>query len=279
MSDGLQTPSFPGWPAENPRDRRPTRRSRVLEWLVSGVIVAVLIAPLLPSVQQSGGGSYSRARCRNHLKFIALALHKYHDAHGHFPPAYIADADGRPLHSWRVLILPYLDLEEPGVEERPSGQELYDRYRFDEPWDGANNRLLHDEIVPIFKCPSEGLASKSHDRRMTSYVAVVGDETAWPGERTTKIADFEDGLPNTLLLVEIADSGIHWMEPRDLRLDVMPMRINPAAGQGISSRHKGGAEVLRADGTVRYLAAEGTSADTLRGLFTIRGGEPVPNDF
>jgi hypothetical protein len=71
-------------------------------------------------------------QCRNNLKAIGLALYNYADAHGGtLPPAYVADAHGRPLYSWRVLILPY-------IEQRP----LYDRFHLDEPWDSPNNRTL-----------------------------------------------------------------------------------------------------------------------------------------
>ena len=42
------------------------------------------------------------------MKQIGVALHNYHDAHGCFPPAYIADANGRPMHSWRILLLAFL---------------------------------------------------------------------------------------------------------------------------------------------------------------------------
>jgi hypothetical protein len=73
----------------------------------------------------------------NNLKQIGLALRNYHDAYGRFPPAYVADGHGPPMHSRRVLILPWLEK-----------REIYDRYRFDEPWDGPNNRKPHDLVVP-----------------------------------------------------------------------------------------------------------------------------------
>ena len=67
----------------------------------------------------------------NNLKQIAMALQCYHQANGCFPPAYIADKTGKPMHSWRVLILPYLDRD-----------DLYKAYNFTEPWDGPNNKKL-----------------------------------------------------------------------------------------------------------------------------------------
>ncbi len=77
----------------------------------------------------------------HNIRDLSMALHYYHAQHGSFPPAYIADENGNPMHSWRVLILPY-------IEER----DLYDQYDFDEPWDGPNNSLLHDKVVDLFNC-------------------------------------------------------------------------------------------------------------------------------
>ncbi len=102
------------------------------------------------------------------------------------------------MHSWRVLLLPYLDQ-----------QALYDQYRFDEPWDGRHNRKLADNIGHVYNCSGEQSPAGQKRRTMTSYVAVVGPETMWPGSQSTKLSDIGDGTSNTLMVVEIANSGIH----------------------------------------------------------------------
>src|SRR5688572_33251458 len=51
-----------------------------------------------------------------------------------FPPAYVADSNGTPMHSWRVLILPYIE-----------ANHIYDRYDQTQPWDSATNRQLRSE--------------------------------------------------------------------------------------------------------------------------------------
>src|SRR5262249_36007642 len=152
-----------------------------------------------------------RMECCNHLKQIGLALQNYHDTFGSLPPAYLADAQGKPIHSWRVLILPFLE-----------NTALYDRYSFDEPWDGPNNSKLHNELVHAYSCPSR---PGRQPRGETSYVVVVGLETAWPGEKTVKMSDFKDGTSNIILVAEMANSGIHWMDPRDLDFGQMPMAV------------------------------------------------------
>ncbi|HZL91001.1 MAG TPA: DUF1559 domain-containing protein, partial [Pirellulaceae bacterium] len=200
--------------------------------------------------------------CRHNLANIGIAMHHYHDDYDSLPPAYIADASGKPMHSWRVLLLPYL-----------AQDALYRKYRFDEPWDGPNNRTLHSAIVDVYCCPEEhARSSRATD---TSYVVVVGPRTAFPGSRCVSLADISDGTTNTLLVVEIKSSGIHWMEPRDLHVTQMSPRINPSRGQGISSHHDRATRALAADGAVRYVRDDLSPSD-LTGLLTIDGNEPEP---
>ena len=243
----------------------------ILEWVVVAAIIVVLAALLLPRVESSSSpDSRRRERCRNNLKSIGLALHLYHEKYGTAPPAYLIDKDGRPVHSWRVLILPFLDRD-----------DLYQEYRFDEPWDGPHNQQLADKVGDLFHCPSDQTESEARKTVVpleTSYVAVIGPETYWRGAEGVCPCDVYDGMATTLQLVEVANSGIHWMEPRDLHVGQMAPTINPKAGQGISSRHKGGAIGLLADGSVRFLS-EKLTAETIRGLLTIKGGETIPEDF
>lgn len=206
-----------------------------------------------------------QSSCKGHLAQIQLALHNYHDVYGCFPPAFIADADGKPMHSWRVLILPYLD-----------GSTVYRQYRFDEPWNGPHNRLLADQYVGnIFYCPGAPHCDHSH---FTDYVAVVGPETAFPGSRTTNLKDFQDGTENTILVVETANSEIHWMEPRDLRMEDMSFEVNDQARPSISSRHPQGPAVVFADQVRAYRLSSSVRAETVKALATIAGQEPVSMD-
>jgi prepilin-type processing-associated H-X9-DG protein len=164
------------------------------------------------------------------------------------------------MHSWRVLILPFLEQ-----------QALYDAYRFDEPWDGPNNRRFAEIALREFNCEADHEEAST----MTSYLAVVGPGTAWPGSQPVRFRDMRDGTDKTILVVEVANSGIHWMEPRDLHVVQMTPRINAPAGQGIRSRHPGGGvNVLFADAHIQYLSQDVTEED-LRAMLTIAGGEKV----
>ncbi len=226
------------------------------------MIVAVLIALLMPAAQFAHGGR-AREHCKYNLKAIGLALHGYHDKYGCFPPAYLTDAEGRPSHSWRVLLLPFLDQE-----------KLYKEYRFDERWDSHHNRLLADRLEGVFNCWLERGSKGSPEARMTSFVAVVGPDTVWPGRQPVKISDITDGIHTTLMVVEVAKSEIQWMEPRDLSFADIDFTLNNRSRFGISSGHAKGVNALYADGHVGFLP-ESLPAKTIRALLTRAGGELV----
>ncbi|MEX0610954.1 MAG: DUF1559 domain-containing protein [Pirellulales bacterium] len=200
-----------------------------------------------------------RSRCANRLRHIGFALQEYHDAYGSFPPAYLADAGGKPMHSWRVLILPYLE-----------NRRLYAQYNFNEPWDGPNNRLLANQISDVFRCPSDNPAKPDE----TSYVAVVGPRTIWPGAESTVFGDIPDGATKTVLVVEVENSGIHWMEPRDLDISALKPAARPGRKNPIASGHPGGPQAVMADASLRTLS-KSMRRDTLEAFFTRDGGEPI----
>lgn len=234
--------------------------SRITKWAILAGALLFLLSLILPA--GSGPGAARRTQCLNNLRNIALAMTNYASGRqGQLPYSVIPDSEGRPMHSWRVALLPYLD-----------HQDLYLQYRFDEPWDGPNNRRLHDLVVKYFHCPDD----RDSPETDTSYCLVLGEGTAFPpegGMTFDRIRD-GDGLQQTLLVVEVANSGIHWMEPRDLHIREMSPTINPSRGQGISSRHPGIARAAFASGSVRPLSAT-IPATTIRALLTVEGGEVI----
>lgn len=186
-------------------------RLRTILWTIA--FFAIAISLFLPAVRTASGAA-RRVQCVNNLKQIALALANYADEYGTLPPAYVAAADGTPMHSWRVLILPFMG--------DPVCAEIYEKYRFDEPWDGPNNRKLADRIPYAYRCTGVD------DRRwfdtspnvpagITQYVALTGEMAAFPGRRSLKIEDFADGTSNTIAIVELdKTTGVPWMAPRDI---------------------------------------------------------------
>ena len=225
------------------------------------LVVIGLAGAFFWPLQTSSRNASPRTICKYNLHQIGLALHNYHDVYGCFPPAYIADERGRPMHSWRVLILPYID-------QAP----LYNLYRFDEPWDGPSNSQLASHTIAIYQCPTD-VKERDTPQHWTSYVAVIGPHTCWPSAEPVQIGQITDGTSQTLLVVEVHNSGIHWMEPRDLHVTQMAPEIN-AAGMGFSSKHEGGANGLLADGAVRFVS-EKLPVETVRRLIERDDGEPV----
>ncbi len=241
---------------------QPSRWQVSIRSLMGLVLASACLLAAWPVLlrQYTQRGVVCRVYCASHIRQIGLALLEYHTQNGCFPPAYVADPQGKPLYSWRVLILPYIDQS-----------DLYNAYNLGQPWDGPENLRISDTNIKLFTCPeARDWTPRSFS---TNYVAVTGPGTAFVPGQTTKSADVRDG-PATLLLTETIGSGIHWAEPRDLDVATMSLRINDPTRPSISSHDESGPRVMLMDGTVRAIPPSSKAA-TIRSLITIRGGEKV----
>ena len=205
----------------------------------------VVVGVLLWQLAKYGNEVGRRSQCCANLKMIAIAMLTYSDAHGCFPPAYIPDKEGRPMHSWRVLLMPFMGEE-----------HFFESYRLDEPWNSPHNRALAhgvphgmDPNYPIYHCPSD----RDSDKWDTSYVMVVGPRAISDGPTAMRPEERAYDFSRTVVLIEMSDSGIPWMEPRDLRSDEMSFKINSPDGRGIRSRHPTGAMVMFGHANERFL--------------------------
>lgn len=215
------------------------------------VVPAVLMALLLPAIQAAREAA-RRAQCTNNLKQIALAMHNYEDANGCFPPAATFDKHGKPLLSWHVLILPYLN-----------DAGLYNEFHLDEPWDSPHNKPLADRVPTVFRCPSEPDSVGT-----STYAVIVDPRSMFTGEPSgVKVDSVPDGTSNTLLVAEAADP-VPWSKPEDLTL------TTPESTVGMGSKHPGGFNASMADGSVRFFK-NSMSPRLLKGLATRNGGETV----
>ena len=136
---------------------------------------------------------------------------------------YVADANGNPLYSWRVLLLPFL-------EESPLASKIQARRGV-----GFRAKLPYTKMqVPLFQCPSDPMTVPAR-ANSCSYFAVVGPNAAWAGTTPRKLAEFKDP-GETIMVVEVENSAASWAEPRrDLYVGQMAMELDPAVGQGLSS--------------------------------------------
>jgi prepilin-type processing-associated H-X9-DG protein len=220
----------------------------------------VLVALLLPAVQ-SAREAARRVQCSNNLKQIALAFHNYHDVYKTLPPAYIPDEDGQPMHSWRVLILPFLE-----------HQQIYEQYKFDEPWDSPHNRAVTSVPIPVYSCPSDPAGAAVPTP--TNYMVITGPETVFDGGEGCQFRDITDGTSNTVLVVEVAGAGVNWAQPVDLDASKLTSPLGARNPNSTGSYHPGGINVAMCDGAVRFLS-DSLNAAVFRALITKDGGEAI----
>lgn len=189
------------------------------------------------SVGQLTREANRRLHCGDNLHQISLALLRYACDHGALPPAYTVDAAGRPLQSWRVLLLPYLGQE-----------ELFNKIHLDEPWDSPHNRQFHDVAPTVYQCPSAELATGQ-----TAYSVLVGEHTPFgPGEGRAP-----DKFGMHMVLVVERQKPIGWMQPdSELTEAVASKGINSKEPgfDGVGSRHPSISNVALRDGSARPYA-------------------------
>jgi RNA polymerase sigma factor (sigma-70 family) len=193
-----------------------------------------------------------RAQSSNNLKQIAIAMHNYHDTHNQLPAAAICDKNGKPLLSWRVAILPYL--EQNG---------LYQEFKLDEPWDSAHNKKLLEKMPPIYA----PLGDKIKQPHSTFYQVFTGAGTLFEGDKGLRFADITDGMSNTLLIVEAGDA-VPWTKPQDLPYEANK-KLPPLGGL-----FKEGFHIGLADGSVHWIRRT-FDIDTFRLVITRGDGQVV----
>lgn len=231
----------------------------LVEIFLTIAILAILVALFLPIIDRRGARpAAERTQCRNNLKQIGLALHNYEQAHGALPPAYTVDANGQPLHSWRTLILPFLD-----------EKQLYESIDLSRPWNDPANAAAFAKTVHAFSCPSADLPAQH-----TTYLALVGEDCCIHPTRPRKLNEFQDGIASTLSVVDVPSSeAVHWMSPGD-----SANQFFLSFDEESELPHTGGIHAAFVDGKVQFLSPQ-VATETRRGLSTIAGGEDIAEKF
>jgi prepilin-type processing-associated H-X9-DG protein len=196
----------------------------------------------------------ARAKSENNLKQIALAMHNIASLSNppRFPGAAIRDKDGKPLLSWRVAVLPYLEQ-----------QALYEKFHLDEAWDSPHNKALLKEIpdvyVPVIRSDEPKIS--------TYYQVITGPGALFESKEGPSILDITDGTVNTLMVME-AGSPVPWTKPEDVTYD----KEKPVPKLGRLFR--GGFNAAFADGSVHFLSAA-IREQVMRAVITRNGGEII----
>ena len=253
----------------------PTLRSllrgfTLIELLVVIAIISVLIALLLPAVQQAREAA-RRTQCRNNLKQIGLALHNYESSYGVFPKGGAGVASlGNPLMktrwtlSWGAALLPYLD-------QGP----LYHRINQDEIYLHPDNLTPGQTVLSVFLCPSapktsllrpngdtlnsttlyartdysgnygeRGLRCYPSTNCQNNYADQGGSSSGGRGvmmvglDPPISLAHITDGTSNTLVIGE-APEGLHsiWIGHKNVFDQSAPVSAETETGSHWSSCH------------------------------------------
>jgi hypothetical protein len=220
--------------------------------LVVWVMVGVLVSLGLPATQAARHAARQNVSINN-MKQISIALQNYHDTRKTFPAHAIYSKDGKPLLSWRVAILPF-------IEE----QQLYAQFHLDEPWDSEHNRALIPLLPQVYANPNMKLEAGK-----TAYLGVYGKECVFDGtQKGTSLQNIKDGSSNTIAIVEAdADKAVEWTKPADWEFDAK----NPSNGLG---KNRPNWLAAFCDGSVQTFNNT-IDPSVLKAFFTKAGGEPV----
>ncbi len=257
-------------------------RGLAIGGIVTGIVGTLISLPLLllgalliPAVQKVRDAA-TRMESANNLKQIAIGMHNYNATNNRLPPAVVYDRTGKPLYSWRVLLLPYVGED-----------NLYNQFHLDEPWDSPHNSQLLAHVPKVY-APPKGMATKEPNgtyyqlfngpgspfdsdlKRFPLAPFSVGgrQDATWASSNVASIPrSFTDGTSNTFMVVEAADA-VPWSKPEDLAFD--PNQPLPKLG----GHFAGGFNAAMADGAVRFVQ-KGTDEKAIRASVTGNGGEMI----
>lgn len=204
-------------------------------------------------------GAKAARTSSNNLRQIALALHNCSfKMNNNMPPAAICDKTGKPLLSWRVIILPFIEEE-----------KLYQEFKLDEPWDSDHNKKLLAKMPKVYAIP--GVTKP--DGTETHYRVFVGNGAGFDLIKAARFPqDFPDGTSNTIMCVTAA-KAVPWTKPEELEFD--PEKdMRKLLGTVVN----GHVQVSMFDGSTRGLGKD-ISKETLHAAITRAGGEVLGPDF
>ena len=219
---------------------------------------SVMVVPL--AAQQPSppeGDEIAVVDSANNLKKILLALHNYHDVFGSLPPPALTDKADKPLLSWRVAILPYLEHE-----------HLYREFKLDEPWDSEHNKKLIGRMPKVYATPGTKEEAELGLIGLTRYRVFVGKGAAWEHGKKLKFTEFGDGLSNTWLVV-VAKEAVPWTKPDELLYDP---KKDPSESLGKIATHW---QVGMSDGSI-HTFRKLPDAKIIHGFITRDGREVIP---
>ncbi len=215
-------------------------------------IAGIALVIFLPSMQTTSVVR-NRAISESNLKQITSALYSYHSSHGVFPPAYTVDEKGKPQHSWRSLILPFMDLN-----------PVYIQIDFSKPWDHPANADVRDIGIWNLHCVSANIPETR-----TTYQVVISPQGLFYDDKPRKLSDVTDDHDQTFLVVEVPDDqAVHWMSPYDTNEQTF-LNISEKS----QLQHEDGFQAVMVDGSVRFFNIKEMPAERRKSMITIAGND------
>jgi hypothetical protein len=230
-------------------------------------VASVLVVALVGTAVDRQSEKLLQLETANRLRLLSLALVQYESEHRHLPGPAICAADGTPLLSWRVALLPYLE-----------HAALFARFHLDEPWDSEYNLALLPLMPEVF-APMPGAQA---DPFTTPFRVFVGPGTAFENDRV-RSGGMRDGASNTLAVVEASET-VPWTQPEELAFG--PGAPRPPLGRVRTNRHRWlfphppaeSFTVVMCDGSVRRVSA-GVSDASLHAAITHSGPDALGPDW
>ncbi|HLW67315.1 MAG TPA: DUF1559 domain-containing protein [Gemmataceae bacterium] len=224
--------------------------------MVAEVQTASSISTMLAYAAGKVRASADQIKSQNNIKQMTLAVINYADTYGGpMPSAAICDKNGKPLLSWRVAILPYIEQD-----------NLYKQFHLDEPWDSEHNKTLIARMPDIYKLPGD---KTKYEYPSTHYLALVGNGAAFEEKRGVRFpAEITDGTSNTIWVVE-AEKAVPWTKPEDIAYD--PKQL-PKLAYFFNNRCNAG----NLDGSVRTLRKD-LKAEVVHPMITRAAGDIIPS--
>jgi hypothetical protein len=246
-------------PYESPESVNPSPKQKS-SWFKSylflgftGVVVLILLIGLLLPASRGSREAGRRAQCMNKLHQIGLALLNYESVHHCFPPAFTVDAAGKPLHSWRTLILPFLDQK-----------DIYEHIDLSKPWNDPVNKAACETPLKDYSCPSSDAPAN-----YTQYLAVVAPSGFFQPNQPRKRSEVLDNPDLTLMIVEVdSDHAVPWMSPADASEPVI-LNLRSAA----KLPHPAIINALFVNGAVRPLSVSEITEEELKAMISIAGND------
>lgn len=226
-------------------------------------VIGILVAILLPAVKAARSAA-RRVQSTNNMRQIGIAMHNFHDTFGGLPAYAKTDAEGKPLLSWRVMLLPFIEQN-----------AMFEKFHMDEPWDSEHNKQFINQMPEIYR-----RANSTAPEGYTTYLVPVGKNMVFePNPKPTRegqkftvgtgLHQILDGTSNTAMLVEVNDdAAVIWTKPSDLEVDLMNV------WKGLGEAQPGGFNGLFCDASIQFIS-KNAGADFLKNWFQRDDGKPL----